>query len=415
MKCFSDFITKIQEFFQLAKSLEEPFLQHVAKKNSIVVIITIVCLKCGLLLNLLHKQPDASTLENKIYLTLCVFLITVCFIFLVLQASFKKNNWKLYYFNLVFISIYLLWMVAFNSYELYRFGDSADLTLVTTIIFISTIFQFHPKHIIMLEFLAYALFCVINHRIMLDEINHHITLFVAIIINFYFYYYEIQVVHSKVQVKEMSMKLEQKQINDAKQYLKRLKDRQIQTAIYHHDLRHSLKLMEQMVMKGDVEKLKSFIAESHKEFEKQTFYCDNEIVNLILGSFNQRAEEQYVTFETDVSLPEKMSIEDTELCSLLSNLLENAINGATTHEEKADRYVFIKAVFRDDKLIISVENNFSGEITMQNGRPTTAKQKDYHGYGVQSIIDITEKYEGIYTFEIQEEKKIFCIRVLMHL
>lgn len=413
MKQIFDFIIKVQEFFRLAKTLEKPFLQHIAKKNTIVLTINIICLEIAVFLNLLHKQPDISTSYGLGYFTLCLVLMVGCSIILILQNHFKKDNEKLYWFHLAFISFYLLWIIIFNSYELQRLGEGTNLTLIITIIFISTILQFRPQHIIFIECLAYTIFFAINHEMIIDELNHTIIVFVAIIINFYFYYSEIKSVDSEIKIKEMFEELEQNRINSSKEYLRRIKDSQMQTAVYHHDLRHSLRLMEQLVLNGDIEKLQSFVLESNKDYEKLDFYCDNETVNLILGAFNQRAEKENVKLKTEILLPEKLLIEDVELCSLLSNLLENALNGSLTEENIELRNIFIKAIFNDNQLVISVENNFLGEILIENGVPVTTRNKYYHGYGIQSIINITEKYEGIYSFET--DKEIFCIRILLYI
>lgn len=413
MKHFLDLIIKIQEFFQLSKTLEEPFLQHIAKKNTIVVTINIICLEIGVFLNLLYKRPDISIESSRIYFTLCMALILGCIVILVLQNHFKKDNKKLYWFHLVFISLYLLWIVIFNTYELQRYGEGINSTLIITIIFISTILQFRPQHVICIEFLAYAIFFTINQDMIVDKLNHTVIVFVAMIMNVYFYYFEIKSVNSKIIIKEMSEQLEQNRIASAKEYLKRIKDAQIQTAIYHHDLRHSLRFMEQLALNGDIEKLQSFVSKSNQEFEKPNFYCDNETVNLILGSFNQYAEKENIKLKTEIILPEELSIEDVELCSLLSNLLENALNGSLSEKNHELRNIFVKAIFNDNQLVISVENNFFGEILIENGRPVTKGNKDYHGYGIQSIINITEKYDGIYSFEV--EGKIFCIRILLQL
>lgn len=413
MKQISEFITKTQEFFRLAKTLEEPFLQHVAKKNTIVITINIICLQIGIFLNLLYKQPDISIPDNLSYFKLCISLIVLCSIVLILQNYFKKDNKKLYWFHLIFVGTYLLWTVIFNCHELQRFGEGTNLTLIITIIFISTIFQFRPQHIVCIEFLAYAMFFAISHEMIIDKLNNIIIVFVAIIINFYFYYFEIKSVDSKIKIKEISEELEQNRITSSKEYLKRIKDSQMQTAVYHHDLRHSLRLMEQLALNGDIEKLQAFVLESNKDYEKPDFYCDNETVNLILGSFNQRAEKENVNLKTEILLPEELSIEDVELCSLLSNLLENALNGSVTEKNIELRNIFIKAIFNDNQLVISVENNFFGEILIENGIPVTKRNTDYHGYGIQSIIDITEKYDGIYSFET--EKEMFCIKILLHI
>lgn len=207
------------------------------------------------------------------------------------------------------------------------------------------------------------------------------------------------------------------QIEGTKQHLEQLKDEQEQTKIYRHDIRHSLKLMEQLAAEGNLKKLCTYLAETQNKLETITpnHYCENEIVNLILGSFEQLAQKQSITFVTDVILPQDLPLGDTELCSLLFNLLENAVTAAGTSSDEALRFVKIRSAYNNHKLLIFTQNGYSGDITLEDDLPvrTTSESSEDHGFGIKSIVSIVEAHDGLYTFEINDQH--FDARIMLEL
>lgn len=205
-------------------------------------------------------------------------------------------------------------------------------------------------------------------------------------------------------------------IEGAKQYLEQIKDTQEQTIIYRHDMRHSLKLMEQLAHQGNLEKLCSYLAETHSKLESiaPNYYCENETVNLILGSFSQIAHKKQISFVTDVVLPPELPIPDTELCSLLFNLLENALTAASNVEiTDSKRYVKIRAAYNFHKLLIFTENDFNGDVHIKDDLPVPSSIHSDHGFGVKSIVSIVDKYNGLYTFDT--DNQVFFAKILLEI
>lgn len=205
------------------------------------------------------------------------------------------------------------------------------------------------------------------------------------------------------------------QITGTKQYLEQLKDEQEQAKIYRHDIRHSLKLMEQLASQGNMKKLCDYLEASQNELDSITpnHYCENEIANLILGSFEQLTRKQNIVFVTDVVLPQELPIVDTELCSLLFNLLENAVTAASNATEGSLRFVQIRSVYKNNKFLIFVENGFSGDLLMEDDLPLPLNQQENHGFGIKSIISIVEQHGGLHTFEVDDQK--FYAKVLLEI
>lgn len=110
----------------------------------------------------------------------------------------------------------------------------------------------------------------------------------------------------------------------------------------------------------------------------------------------------------DTSLPPELPISDTELCAILSNGLENALQ-AVLELEKPERWVELYAGIRQNNLLIEIKNPCKGEVRIQNGLPVSRRVG--HGFGCQSIRAIAEQNRGICMFEV--EKGVFALRVAL--
>lgn len=205
------------------------------------------------------------------------------------------------------------------------------------------------------------------------------------------------------------------QFQNARTELYSLRQMQQNTVIYRHDMHHHLALLDRFAADGDLEKIKAYLASTEAAIDAMTpvKYCENETVNLILSSFIIKAKKADVTLHTNVDLPEELNINDTELCALLSNALENAITAAGKLNEDGLRKVYFHAVINDDKLVISTENAYEGIIEMDGDLPRSDKKEAGHGFGIKSMINISERYGGLYSFET--EGGIFILRIMLPL
>lgn len=128
-------------------------------------------------------------------------------------------------------------------------------------------------------------------------------------------------------------------------------------------------------------------------------YCENKIAAAVLSSKVPLAEQKGVHFDIKVDLPDPLGLPDIELCALLGNALDNAIEAAETAK---DRRIAIRARADKGMLMLRVENTFSQMPTQQNGTLLTNKKNfAAHGYGFAGMQEIARRHggmcEGAYT------------------
>ena len=115
-------------------------------------------------------------------------------------------------------------------------------------------------------------------------------------------------------------------------------------------------------------------------------------------------------FTVDARLPKELPVSDTELCSILSNGLENAMRAVCALEE-SDRQVTFYCELKPNRLLIEICNPYAGELVMQDGLPVSGREG--HGYGCRSIRSIATQNRGLCTFDA--EHGVFTLRVMIPL
>ena len=209
---------------------------------------------------------------------------------------------------------------------------------------------------------------------------------------------------------ELLNSLMEGQLKQAETEMVSLHQTETQAATYHHDMRHHLTAIDGFLAAGSVRQAQEYIAKVQNDIEGITpkQFCENELVNLLCSSFSSRAERMGVRLKVEAAVSDPLPISDTELCALLSNGLENALNAAAA-QETADRWVEFYCGVRLTKLLIEIKNPYTGQISFQDGLPTSAQPG--HGHGCRSIHAIVQAHQGL--CEFSTENGLFTLRVVL--
>jgi len=136
---------------------------------------------------------------------------------------------------------------------------------------------------------------------------------------------------------------------------------------------------------------------------KDSINTGNNVVDTIILSKSAFCESKGIAFTYRIEPLDKIEIDAADLSSLLSNLLDNAIEAA---QKVTDGYVRIEIFKYKAYYDICVENSFMGKNSIvHNGlRLLSTKSNDaMHGYGTQIIEDIARKYNGDSTWNADGE------------
>ena len=186
-----------------------------------------------------------------------------------------------------------------------------------------------------------------------------------------------------------------------------LRQLQQNAAAYRHDMRHHFSLLQGLASKEHIEEIKEYLrtAQSDMDVITPTLFCENETVNLILSAFAAKAKQSGILLTIDAKLPDSLPFSDTELCSLLSNALENAMQASENIADISKRIILLRVFSKNNKLCIDLRNSYQTEPTFHQCLPVSKEQG--HGFGTKSMAHIVEKHGGVFQFSAKDGWFIF--------
>lgn len=194
-----------------------------------------------------------------------------------------------------------------------------------------------------------------------------------------------------------------------------LKERMDETRRARHDLRHHMAVLHSFCQNGEYDQLTTYL----QNFLDQTSadlpvaYCSNLTLNALLNYYAQIAEEHKINFSIDISLPQEIPMQDTDLCVLLGNLIENAYDECLTLPEDK-RHILLKMLMPNhSSVVFTLDNTFSGHSIQKNKGQFLSSKHEGYGIGIDSAANIVERYNGV--LKIDTEGKMFCISVVLNL
>ena len=178
-----------------------------------------------------------------------------------------------------------------------------------------------------------------------------------------------------------------------------------------HDLRHHIRVIEQMLDAGELENAQNYLKKYEASIPKgaKIKFCDNLSLNALLEYYYTVANEHNIEVTFDVAELACCNILDIDLNILLGNALENAIEASDTVETEK-RKIVLCAKKKAGSTFITIDNNFSGVVKNKQGIYLSQK-RDYkeYGYGNASMEAVVEKYNGNIKREITDSRYLLSI------
>ncbi|MDR1689945.1 MAG: GHKL domain-containing protein [Clostridiales bacterium] len=173
----------------------------------------------------------------------------------------------------------------------------------------------------------------------------------------------------------------------------------------HHDIESHIRTMQILFENGDNEEYRNYEREFLSAYSsniKYTEFCENKIVAAVLSDISRQAREKNIEFTADVNIPEDFPIKPVDMMSIMSNLLNNAIENCVSTDGKPK--VQITASRNKDSFVIKCENTFSGNISIEKDKTlkTTKTDKFAHGLGMKIISKTVKKYNGDTHYETKD-------------
>ena len=167
-----------------------------------------------------------------------------------------------------------------------------------------------------------------------------------------------------------------------------------------HDFRQSIRTLTELYDTGNEETLGQYLhqfADTLPENDVHSF-CDNMALNALLNYYDHLTEQEGIRFSVQVRLPHPHPVSDVDLCSMVGNILENAVSACQKANEKRIQLT----ILTEDaaQLYIVAVNTFNGVVKLSGERYLSTDRKG-SGIGISSVVSTAESYGGVALFSHQ--------------
>ncbi len=192
----------------------------------------------------------------------------------------------------------------------------------------------------------------------------------------------------KSMIAESNTELIKQNIAYLQRQLKTAKENELAAKTIRHDFRHHNQNIESMLKKGEIQEALSYLKQYNDSLDaaKISDFCPNITVNAILNSFYTKAQKNGILVSVEADTKEDTSISDMDFVAILSNLLENAVNGCA--ECKSDGEIKVNMRTVADKTVIVCSNPCRQDISIEN---SMIKNR---GIGISGMLSAIRKYDG---------------------
>ncbi len=212
----------------------------------------------------------------------------------------------------------------------------------------------------------------------------------------------IEFVKRTLRTRELINALET-QNRQAMEGYRRMAEAEEATYSARHEIRHHMLMLSGMLKDGAADKAREYAAALTEEYNElpEGQYSKNTMVNIIAGSYLSRAKARGIEVKYSFNLPETLPVADTDLCVFLTNMFENAVQACEKTDASKKRYINTKMYINGNYLFIGCTNSAPDS-------ETDIKKNGVHGYGLENMKRIAEKYGGI--VKIVRENGAFSVK-----
>ncbi len=181
------------------------------------------------------------------------------------------------------------------------------------------------------------------------------------------------------------------------------KENELSAKTIRHDFRHHNQNIAALLQRGDIKEALRYIEQYDESLDaaKPKEFCPHATVNAILSSFSFRAQKEDITVSISADTPEESPIADMDFVAILSNLLENALNGCKECGSLGEIRVDIRSVA--NKVVIVCGNPCRPGLTIENGMLRN------RGTGIDSVVLAARKYGGDIRYEMEDGYLTVCV------
>ncbi|MCI6729979.1 MAG: ATP-binding protein [Clostridiales bacterium] len=169
-----------------------------------------------------------------------------------------------------------------------------------------------------------------------------------------------------------------------------------QMRLWRHDFRNHIQAMKAYAAAGDLSSIRRYLDALDTDLATvdTVIKTGNPMTDAILNSKISLAKSKGIQVIADAHIPVKLRLSEMDLCCILGNLFDNAIEASLKLPEP-ERRIRVYMDMKGTQLYISFTNFTAGKkLSKMAGRFSSTKKEQGHGLGLVRIDTIVERLEG---------------------
>lgn len=164
---------------------------------------------------------------------------------------------------------------------------------------------------------------------------------------------------------------------------------------WRHDYRNHIQMLKVLAANGDLDALKIYLDELDTDLNTvdTVVKTGNAMADAILNSKLSLAKAKGIPVQCDARIPVKLKMSELDLCCILGNLFDNAMEASLSLPEE-ERLIRVYLDMKGSQLYISFTNFTSGKKLAKVGKGFHTTKGDGHGFGLVRIDAIVERLDG---------------------
>ena len=212
--------------------------------------------------------------------------------------------------------------------------------------------------------------------------------------------------------KAIHMQNEVERLRVEKSYYDILEQQNQKLRIYAHDAKNHLTAIQSLT---DDPQINQYIGSLSRQLADYTRICNsgNKMLDIMLHKYDLECRSKGIDFQYDVKLCNLSGIEDIDLVAILGNLMDNAMTAAARSEEK---YIRLETGRHNAYQILTIRNSSdAAPQTEGDSLISSKKNKEYHGFGLKSVAQVLQKYQGDFDWNYDSEFSQFTVTAMMEI
>ena len=183
-----------------------------------------------------------------------------------------------------------------------------------------------------------------------------------------------------------------------------IKENQMELRKLKHEISNYFSYANTLLKQKDYHNLSNFLISLDSDFKKifTVSDCGNIVVDSVINSKSIKAKKYNIAMHCKISIPKNIGVKGAKLYSLLSNLLDNAIE-AVIYDKIENPVIIITLKKEKAYLYFKITNPLNPNLRNRRLKlETSKKDKKNHGYGTHIINDIIKKFNGCIKYNIED-------------